>query len=44
MHTPQGHLPTPPPENDDWETESMPELVAIDEDQDTVIVTSQPRC
>ena len=38
MHTPQGHLPTPPPENDDWETESMPELVAIDEDQDTVIV------
>ena len=30
--------PYPPPENDDWETESMPELVAIDEDQDTVIV------
>ena len=37
MHTPQGHPPTPP-EDDDWETESMPELVALDEDQDTVIV------
>ena len=30
--------PYPPPEDDDWETESMPKLVAIDEDQDTVIV------
>ena len=30
--------PYPPPEDDDWETKSMPELVAIDEDQDTVIV------
>ena len=27
--------PYPPPEDDDWETESMPELVAIDKDQDT---------
>ena len=30
--------PYPPPEDDDWETESMPELVDIDEDQDTMIV------
>ena len=30
--------PYPPPEDDDWETESMPELVAIDEDQDTMTV------
>ena len=30
--------PYPPPEDDDWETESKPELVALDEDQDTVIV------
>ena len=30
--------PYPPPEDDDWETEGMPELVDIDEDQDTVIV------
>ena len=30
--------PYPPPEDEDWETESMPELVDIDEDQDTVIV------
>ena len=30
--------PYPPPEDDDWETESMPELVALDEDQDTMIV------
>ena len=30
--------PYPPPEDNDWETESMPELVAIDEDPDTVIV------
>ena len=38
MHTPQGHPPTPPPEDDDWETKSMPELVDIDKDQDTMIV------
>ena len=38
MHIPQSHLPTPPPEDDDWETKGMPELVDIDEDQDTVIV------
>ena len=30
--------PYPPPEDEDWDTESMPELVDIDEDQDTVIV------
>ena len=30
--------PYPPPEDDDWEPESMPELVDIDEDQDTMIV------
>ena len=30
--------PYPPPEDEDWETESMPELVDIDKDQDTVIV------
>ena len=30
--------PYPPPEDEDWETESMAELVDIDEDQDTVIV------
>ena len=30
--------PYPLPEEDDWETESMPKLVDIDEDQDTVIV------
>ena len=30
--------PYPPPEDEDWETESMPELVDIDEDQDTMIV------
>ena len=30
--------PYPPPEDDDWETEGMPELVDIDEDQDTVTV------
>ena len=30
--------PYPPPEDENWETESMPELVDIDEDQDTVIV------
>ena len=30
--------PYPPPEDKNWETESMPELVDIDEDQDTVIV------
>ena len=38
MHTPQDHLPTPHLKMHDWETESMPELVDIDEDQDTVIV------
>ena len=38
MHIPQDHLPTPPPEDNDWETKGMPELVDIDEDQDTVIV------
>ena len=37
MHTPQDH-PLPPPEDEDWETKSMPELVDIDEDQDTMIV------
>ena len=30
--------PYPPPEDKDWDTKSMPELVDIDEDQDTVIV------
>ena len=30
--------PYPPPEDEDWETEGMPELVTIDEDQDTVTV------
>ena len=30
--------PYPPPEDEDWDTEGMPELVDIDEDQDTVIV------
>ena len=30
--------PYPPPEDDGWETKGMPELVDIDEDQDTVIV------
>ena len=30
--------PYPPPEDEDWDTESMPKLVDIDEDQDTVIV------
>ena len=30
--------PYPPPENNDWETESIPGLVTPDEDQDTVIV------
>ena len=38
MHTPQDHPPTPPPEDKDWETKSMPELVDINKDQDTVIV------
>ena len=38
MHIPQKSPPYPPPEDEDWETESMPELVDIDEDQDTVIV------
>ena len=30
--------PYPPPEDEDWDTEGMPKLVHIDEDQDTVIV------
>ena len=30
--------PYPPPEDDDWETENMPELVDINKDQDIVIV------
>ena len=30
--------PYPPPEDEDWNTEGMPELVDIDEDQDTVTV------
>ena len=30
--------PYPPPEDEDWDTETMPELVDIDEDQDTVTV------
>ena len=38
MHIPQDHLPTPPPEDDDWETKSIPGLVTPDKDQDTVIV------
>ena len=37
-YTPRSPPPTPPPENDDWETESIPGLVTPDEDQDTVIV------
>ena len=41
IHTPQGHPPTPPPEDDDWETESLPGLVTPDEDQDTM--TTQER-
>ena len=28
--------PYPPPEDEDWDTEGMPELVDIDKDQDTV--------
>ena len=38
MPTPQDHLPTPPPKDKDWDTEDMPKLVDIDEDQDTVTV------
>ena len=30
--------PYPPPEDEDWDTEGMPELVDIDEDPDTVTV------
>ena len=30
--------PYPPPEDEDWDTEGMPKLVDIDEDQDTVTV------
>ena len=33
--------PYPPPEDDDWETESLPRLVTPDEDQDTM--TTQER-
>ena len=33
--------PYPPPEDDDWETESLPRLVTPDEDQDTM--TTQGR-
>ena len=33
--------PYPPPEDDDWETESLPGLVTPDEDQD--IMTTQGR-
>ena len=36
-YTPRS-LPYPPPEDKDWDTKSMPELVDIDEDQDTVTV------
>ena len=38
MHTPQGHLPTPHLKMMTGKHEGMPELVAIDEDQDTVTV------
>ena len=38
MHIPQDHPPYPPPEDEDWDTEGMPELVDIDEDQDTETV------
>ena len=36
LYTPRSP-PYPPPEDDDWETESLPGLVTPDEDQDTVI-------
>ena len=36
-YTPRS-LPYPPPEDEDWDTEGMPELVDIDEDPDTVTV------
>ena len=36
-YTPRSPLYTPP-EDEDWDTKGMPELVDIDEDQDTVIV------
>ena len=42
-YTPRSPL-YPPPEDKDWETESMPELVDIDEDQDTVIVPANQKC
>ena len=37
VYTPRSP-PYPPPEDDDWEIESIPGLVTPDEDQDTVIV------
>ena len=37
VYTPRSP-PYPPPEDEDWDTEGMPELVDIDEDQDTVTV------
>ena len=36
-YTPRSPL-YPPPEDEDWDTKGMPELVDIDKDQDTVIV------
>ena len=41
IHTPQSHLSTPPPEDNDWETKSLPGLVTPDEDQDSM--TTQGR-
>ena len=35
LYTPKSP-PYPPPENDGWETESLPRLVTPDEDQDTL--------
>ena len=40
LYTPKSP-PYPPPEDDDWETESLPRLVTPDEDQDTM--TTQER-
>ena len=37
VYTPRSP-PYPPPEDEDWDTEGMPELVDIDEDPDTVTV------
>ena len=39
--TPLESPPYPPPENDGWETESLPRLVTPDEDQDTLITQGQ---